>query len=264
MKMKIIIFLFIILVIIYKLYKENFNDFYESNYNKLKTNYNKMQNITEENIIITNKLSIQNMNQKDITFYNAQNKKYNLNSNIDNKLHLGFENSISLIFDTSGNCDLSNNNVNNVDIINTFIKNLQVNNLNLNKKIKFPMQNNITNNNTYGIRIWKATMRKIECVEYIKNSNFTTTCKLEKYGDIKLVDENGVQYGINNWVCIAVGHHFLSGKATGVYTYLYKNMWFGSCGQTYTGTFMAIPINYFDYIDINSLKQETSAALSYD
>ena len=90
----------------------------------------------------------------------------------------------------------------------------------------------------------------------------------QRYGDIELFDENDVQYDSDNWIVVAVGHQFQYGQsdATGVYTYIFNKKWYGSCNnQRYTGTFMAIPINYFEHVDYDSLQGSyTNKGYSYN
>jgi hypothetical protein len=275
-KLIIITVIITILYLLYLLYTsdtENFNSFNDNNILSIQKRYNKIPLIQSEDLIITNTLNLDNVNSNTINF----DVSYNIKNNNDKLIISSANNKINFAFDLSGNCDISDNQ-SNQQILNTFIKNIQTNNLNLNKKIKFPMQNrtnlnqvsvqndisindtivdnttqNIANNTT-GIRIWKQQMYRISCKESLYNSNGEVKgCKTFQFGDIKLVDEGGVQYDSDKWIVIAVGHQFISGNVTGVFTYVYNKKWYGGCGnQGYTGTFMAIPLNYFNDINLDS------------
>jgi hypothetical protein len=293
----IIIIIFLIFIINTKRSnKENFNSIYESRYARIQNIFENMPNINSEDLIITNTINIPNINVSELNFYKNYDIKniknidniYNLKQD-DDKLSLSNKNNL-ILFDSSGNCDISNN-ISNQNNFNTLISDINAQNLNLNNKIKVKMldpanvsqvitQNNFTLNNSdllnnytsqnlnssVGIRVWTQQMYPVSCKEQTYDSpGRTTGCKTYQYGDILLVDQNGTQYDSDKWIVIAVGHKFTGSDATGVYTYIYNNKWYGSCsGGSYLGTFMVIPKNYFDdTVNLNSLTQTSYNGYPY-
>jgi len=283
---KFLVIIILILFVSYLLYTEikyteKFNPINDNNIESIQKRYDKFPLIQSEDLIITNTLNLDNTKTNIINFDTSYNM--NIKNNNNNFVISSTNNKINLTFDLSGNCNISDNEQNqNQKILNTFVQNLKIKDLILKNKIKFPknnntnivetkIQNNIDINNslslnnsisenlitTKGIRIFNKSLKPIECVKY--TSGLLRICTLDgkRYGDIELFDENDVQYDSDNWIVVAVGHQFQyeNSNATGVYTYIFNKKWYGSCSnQRYIGIFMAIPINYFEHVDYDSLQ----------
>jgi hypothetical protein len=145
-------------------------------------------------------------------------------------------------FDASGNINLSRHTKNN---------NLTTG-LIMNGPIKGVLSKS-SNNKPSGFRMW---------MQNANNTNNVTSLQgffipISQNTQNQLSDGTYSSFSADDWVVICVGAEFISGDSTGVYTFIQNNIWYtnsdgpnGSNGD-YNGYYLAIPKNYFEYVDTN-------------